>query len=87
MNLNFEIKKFTGTEHFQSELKILDSVTEWYTNNVKLVDDLTSAKQVLLLLKCHNVLAFTSVGTFQFTTAPKTFTASFRSFRQCSPYW
>ena len=62
MNLNFEIKKFTGTEHFQSELKILDTVTEWYTNNVKLVDDLASAKQVLSLLKCQNVLAFDCEG-------------------------
>ena len=41
MNLNFEIKKLTGTEHFQSELKVLDRVTEWYTNNVRLVNDLT----------------------------------------------
>ena len=62
MNLNFEIKKLTGTEHFQSELKVLDRVTEWYTNNVRLVNDLTSAKQVLSQLKCHNVLAFDCEG-------------------------
>ena len=62
MNLNFEIKAFTGTEHFQRELKILDTATEWYTNNVKLVDDLASAKQALTLLKCHNELAFDCEG-------------------------
>ena len=62
MNLNFQIKKFTGTEHFQSKLKTLDRVTEWYTSNVKLVDDLTRAKQVLSLLKCHLELAFDCEG-------------------------
>ena len=61
-NLNFKMKKFTGTEHFQSKLKVLDTVTGWYTNNVKLVDDLTSAKQVLSLLKCHFELAFDCEG-------------------------
>ena len=62
MNLNFQIKEFTGTEHFRSELKILDTVTECYTGNVKLIDDLTSAKQVLSSLKCHDALAFDCEG-------------------------
>ena len=62
MNLNFQIKKFTGTELFQSQLKILNRVTECYTGYVKLVDDLTSAKQVLSLLKYHDALAFDCEG-------------------------
>ena len=62
MNLNFQIKEFTGTEQFQSELKILDTVTECYTGNVKLIDDLTNAKQFLLSLNCHDALAFDCEG-------------------------
>ena len=62
MNLNFHIKRFTGTELFQSKLKILNRVTECYTGYVKLVDDLTSAKQVLSLLKYHDALAFDCEG-------------------------
>ena len=62
MNSKFQIKKFTGTEHFQSQLKALDRVTECYTGNVNPVNDLTSAKQALSLLKCHDELAFDCEG-------------------------
>ena len=53
MDLNFQIKEFTGTEHFQSELKILDTITECYTGNFILINDLTNARQVLPSLKCE----------------------------------
>ena len=62
MNLNFQIRKFTGTEHFQGELRNLDKLTECYTKNVKLVDDVTNAKQAMSRLKCHNLLAFDCEG-------------------------
>ena len=62
MNSNFQIKKFTENKHFQSQTKELDRVTERYTGHVRLVDDLTSAKQVLSLLKCQDVLAFDCEG-------------------------
>ena len=62
MDFNFQIKKFTGTVLFQSKLKILNRITECYNGYVKLVDDLTSAKQVLSLLKCQDVLAFDCEG-------------------------
>ena len=62
MYLNFQTKEFAGSEHFQSDLKILDTVTECYTGNIKLIDDLTNAKQVLSSLKCHDGLAFDCEG-------------------------
>ena len=62
MNSNFQIKKFTENKHFQSQTKELDRVTERYTGHVRLVDDLTSAKQVLSSLKCQDVLAFDCEG-------------------------
>ena len=62
MDLNFQIKEFTGTEHFQSELKILDTITECYTGNFILINDLTNARQVLPSLKCQDALAFDCEG-------------------------
>ena len=56
------MKKFTGTEHFQSQLKVLDRVSEYYTGNAQLVDDLTTAKQVISSLKCQDALAVDCEG-------------------------
>ena len=62
MASNFQMKRFSGTEHFQSQLKVLDRVSECYTGNAQLVYDLISAKQVISLLKCHDALAFDCEG-------------------------
>ena len=62
MALNFQMKNFTGTEHFQNQLKVLDRVSECYTGKNQLVYNLTSAKHAISLLKCHDALAFDCEG-------------------------